>query len=162
MIGLNLYQRRFVGRLIAAGVKFLVIGGQARYPINGDHDLDLWIDVADGDNAKALQRVVAAWLSEHPVHCAPGTAESVSRGLPPDKMISIPDERCAYSDDEHQLAIVSRDNGIDLLFGSIEGDAADYVARAVAREAAPGLVVPCMSEADARAIPRLEKFTAQR
>lgn len=161
MLGLNLYQLRFVTMLIEAGVEFLVIGGQARHAINGDHDLDLWIDVADRENATALQRVVVAWLNEHPMHCSPGTAERVAQGLPPNKMLSIPDARCAYLDDEHEMAIVGPNNGIDLLFGALEGSAADYVARAIGREAAPGLLIPCMARADAATIPRLGKFIEQ-
>lgn len=158
MLGLNPYQLRFVTMLIEAGAEFLVIGGQARHDINGDHDLDLWINVADRENAIALQRVIMAWLNEHPLHCSPGTAERVARGLPPNKMLSIPDARCAYLDDRQEMAIVGPGNGIDLLFGSLEGSAADYMARAVEREAAPGLLIPCMAWADATAIPRLEKF----
>jgi hypothetical protein len=60
---LNSYHREFLKLLSECGVRFMVIGGQARHHYYGTEtrDLDVW-----AQNDEALQRALAAWMESHP------------------------------------------------------------------------------------------------
>src|SRR5262245_34500869 len=67
---LNEYQLKFVHHFMRCGVTFLIIGGQARWLLDRQHetrDLDLWVRLGPEDKPK-LEHALIAWGTEHPLH----------------------------------------------------------------------------------------------
>jgi hypothetical protein len=145
---LNDYQIQFLHHLATHGVRFLIVGGQARWLSDRGHktrDLDVWVSVADADKP-ALERALVAWSQVHPAH----TAMPLQAPLPlkPERQIAFPDcDGVAYMDRSGVIQELSTDDRIDVLTSLVGMDFEDCFARAVQRDV-EGVVVRVMCDAD--------------
>ena len=66
---LNEYHLQFLHHLMDHGVRFLIVGGQARYVHHGNRtrDLDLWVDISVGSRP-ALEKALVEWSKKNPAH----------------------------------------------------------------------------------------------
>lgn len=113
---LNDYHIQFLHLLVRRNVKFLVVGGQARWLLNRvqqTRDLDVWMSVAEADKP-ALEQALVAWSAAHPAH----TAMPLQAPLPlrPGVQIAFPDcDGVAYMVRTGQIQELSVRDRIDVL-----------------------------------------------
>jgi len=143
---LNDYQLQFLREMIKRGVRFLVIGGQARNVYHGTRtrDLDLWVDISS-QNRPALDLCLMAWAAEHPMH----SAANFSPPLPlrPGVQIKFPDDEVFYvGADGEPTAIVPADC-IDVLTSIGAADFGKFYDRAEWHEIA-GIRLPLLARDD--------------
>lgn len=129
---MNDYHIQFLHHLGRHRVRFVVVGGQARWLSDASHvtrDLDVWASVAATDKP-ALEKALVAWSREHPAH----TAVPLHAPLPlrPGVQIAFPD--CAgvlYLDRGREMRELSTADRIDILTSLAEADFEECFARAV-------------------------------
>jgi hypothetical protein len=127
---LNDYHLQFLHRLTDAGVRFLVIGGQARRVHDGSEtrDLDIWVDI-EPQSRRALETVLLAWSAAHPLHTAqPLTAPLALR---PNVQIQFPDADCLYMTRDGIPAPIPTTDRIDILTSVGQHDFEQFYARAL-------------------------------
>lgn len=127
---LNDYHLQFVRRLQECNVRYLVIGGQARFTHFGDdtRDLDIWVDLSPS-NIPHLERCLVEWSAAHPMH----TATPLSRplGLRRNLQIKFPDADVWYLNSNGEPAEIVPADRIDILTSIGEADFETFYLRCV-------------------------------
>jgi hypothetical protein len=111
---LNEYHRQFLHHLMDHGVRFLIVGGQARHVHHGNttRDLDLWVDIGVG-NQPALEKALVEWSEEHLAHTAFPLTSPIA--FAPHRQLKFPDADCWFmTRDDEPMQILALD-GIDIL-----------------------------------------------
>ena len=69
---MNEYHLQFLLHLCAAGARFLIIGGQARYQLfdTPTRDLDIWLDW-EGSSRPPAETALTDWALRYPSHIWP-------------------------------------------------------------------------------------------
>ena len=111
---LNGYHRQFLATLANAHVRFLVIGGQARWLHFGTttRDLDLWVHAAPA-NLEALSPCLIRWKQRYPSHTSLSLEQL--RPLRRNLQIPLPDADVHYLREDGELERLSVDERIDVL-----------------------------------------------
>jgi hypothetical protein len=155
---LNQYHLQFLRALALGEVRYLVIGGQARFAHQGvrTRDLDLWVDISS-QNRPALDQCLVAWKIEHPMHTEVDLS-SVPLSLRPGLQIKFPDADVWFMGRDNEPAEILPVDGIDILTSIGDADFSAYYDRAV-RTLIDGLEIPFLAADDLEAIspPREEK-----
>jgi hypothetical protein len=130
---LNEYQIQFLRLLVAHGVRFLIIGGQARhiYSKAPTRDLDIWADILDASK-NALENALVEWSSTHPNH----SDSRIEKPAPlrPGVQIKFPDADAAYLDSKGTLQTITASDGIDILTSIGHAIFTEYYERAATTE----------------------------
>jgi hypothetical protein len=144
---LNEYHLQFLRSMVRGGVRFLVIGGQARFVHHGTitRDLDLWVDIS-AQNRPQLVRCLMAWKAEYPVHYFADIS-----ALRPGFQIKIPDADVCFMGRDNRPAELLVADGIDILTSIGDADFNEYYDRAVLKSI-DGQDVPFLSSDDLDAI----------
>ncbi|TBH34604.1 hypothetical protein ELG66_01015 [Rhizobium leguminosarum] len=110
---LNDYQRQFLAHFIQHQVRFLVIGGVARWHYFGKptRDLDVVVDIER--SANGIERALEEWKREHPIHTMLDLSPPLA--LRPMAQIKFPDDLCAYRDDKGDIREIGPEDGVDVL-----------------------------------------------
>jgi hypothetical protein len=145
---LNDYHIQFLHHLAGYSVRFLIVGGRARWLSERAHkkrDLDVWVGVADTDKP-ALERALVAWSQAHPTHTAKPLQAPLQ--LRPEVQIAFPDcDGVAYMDRSGVIRELSTGDRIDELTTLSGMDFEDCFARAVQHDV-DGIAVRAMCAAD--------------
>jgi hypothetical protein len=143
---LNEYHVQFLRLLNEQGVRYLVIGGQARFAHCAEptKDLDIWVDISAG-NRPPLERCMADWKAKHPMH-------TLLDMTPPlefrrNVQIKFPDADAWFMGRDNQPTEILAENGIDVLTSVGDADFDAYFAGAVTMQV-DGLDVPFLAAAD--------------
>lgn len=117
---LNDYQRQFIQCLTASGVRFIVIGGQARafHYRTPTRDLDIWADIVESQQPR-LREALLAWGERYPAHTYPELKPSLPLRSGMQQKLPATDG-CWYMRDDREIAEIGPEDGVDLLT-SIEG-----------------------------------------
>lgn len=147
---LNEYHLEFLRLLVSLKVRFLIIGGQARYIHLGrsTHDLDLWTDISD-QNKFALEQSLSIWKRRYPVHTLSDLSPPIA--LRPNLQIKFPDADAWYMGSDGKPAEILTKNEIDVLTSVGEADFDACFARAVAVQV-DGLDVSFLAAVDLETI----------
>jgi len=136
--------------MVRRGVRFLVIGGQARFVHDGatTRDLDLWVDISP-QNRPVLGQCLLEWKAKYPVH-------SMVDFSPPLRLragvqIQLPDADVWFLGRDNQPAELLFADRIDILTSIGDADFNEYYARAVLKPI-DGQDVPFISAGDLEAI----------
>ena len=126
--GMNEYHLQFLRQLLSRGVRFLVIGGQARFVHHGTitRDLDLWVDVSLQNRPQLVQCLIA-WKLEYPVHYFADIS-----ALRPGVQIRSPDADVWFMGRDKQPVELLVADGIDILTSIGDADFDEYYPRAIA------------------------------
>jgi len=147
---LNEYHLKFLRLFNGRGVRFLVIGGQARFAYHGiaTRDLDIWADISL-ENRPALEECLVEWKMEHPVH----TLADFSRPLPlrPKVQIKFPDADAWFMRPNGEPAEILVQDGIDVLTSIGEADFKSHYERATTM-VIDRLSIPFLAAEDIEAI----------
>src|SRR6476661_8789549 len=111
---LNEHHLQFLSLFHRRAVRFLVIGGQAKYVHHGSatRDLDLWVDLAS-NNASALEQALVDWSATYTSHTAMPLTPPLH--LRRNLQIKFPDDDCLYMKIGGELAEILPADGIDIL-----------------------------------------------
>jgi hypothetical protein len=111
---LNDYHLQFLELLNRRGVRFLVIGGQARFAHFGvaTRDLDIWVDISM-KNTPALSQSLIEWKKKYPIHTLMDISPPV--GLRPNVQIKFPDADVSFERRDGRLSELLVQDGIDVL-----------------------------------------------
>ena len=116
---LNGYHRQFLRHLDIYRVRFIVIGGQARWFHSWEptQDLDLWVDIS-GPNKDQIESALIAWGARYPLH----TRQSFQRSskLRPKVQIHFPEDDALFSNENSEVEQIRAHDGIDLLTSLLE------------------------------------------
>jgi hypothetical protein len=128
--GLNEYHLQFLRPMVRRGVRFLVIGGQARFVHHGTRtrDLDLWVDISP-QNKLALGQCLSDWKTRYPLHSM--VDFSIPLPLRPGVQIKLPDADVLFLDRDGQPKELSVADGIDILTSIGNANFDEFYARAV-------------------------------
>jgi hypothetical protein len=116
---LNEYHLQFLHHLTDAGVRFLIIGGQARHLHYGNatHDLDLWVDIEPG-SIPPLEKALVGWSKRYPQHWKDPLTLPMT--IFPKKQLKFPDVECLFMTRAGEVREIIPAHGIDVLT-SVEG-----------------------------------------
>src|SRR6266478_6082500 len=122
---LNEYHLQFLRILHGHRVRFLVIGGQARYTHLGapTRDLDVWVDISP-KNRPALDRSLVEWKAKYPIHTLMDISQPLA--LRPNVQIKFPDANVWFERSDGQPSEISVQDGIDVLTSIGQADFASY------------------------------------
>ena len=127
---LNDYHLRFIRHFNDHGVRFLIVGGQARHFLFGTptRDLDLWVDLSD-DNIPVLEDALIAWAEEYQSH----TSGDWKRPLPLRRSVQMqfPKRDAMYMTDSCEMVEISAEDGIDVLTSLSDFDFAKCMDRSI-------------------------------
>ena len=148
--GLNEYHLQFLRPMTRRGVRFLIVGGQARFVHHGisTRDLDLWVDISR-QNRPALDQCLIEWKAKYPVHTL--TDLSPPLALRPGVQIKIPDADVWFMRQDGKPAELLVADGIDILTSIGDADFNEYYDRAMLRSI-DGQDVPFLSADDLETI----------
>jgi hypothetical protein len=126
---LNEYHLQFLRLCSDRDVRYLVIGGQARFAYfdTPTRDLDLWVDISP-KNRPALDHCLVAWKAKYPTHTLADI--SLPLALRPKVQIKFPDADVWYLRSDGEPAEISALDGIDILTSIGEADFELYYQRA--------------------------------
>lgn len=152
---LNEYHLQFLRMFAGRGVRFLIIGGQARAVHHGTptRDLDIWIDISNL-NRPAVDFALCAWATEHPTH-SHQLFPSTPLPLRPDVQIKFPDGEVLYLGADGEPKKIGPADCIDVLSSIGAVDFAAHYDRADLPEIA-GLRLPFLALGDLDAISPLK------
>lgn len=147
---LNGYHIQFLRNLDDYHVRFLVIGGQARWLHwnTPTRDLDVWVDISDA-NRPALEKSLIAWKKRYPIH----TQETMEPPLPirPKVLIQFPDRDNVYyfQTDEGGIGEIKYEDRVDVLFSAdVKGlEFEECFQRSVLHQV-DGIDIRCLAETD--------------
>jgi hypothetical protein len=127
---MNEYHKQFLRLLDRRNVRFLVIGGQARFAHQGapTSDLDLWVDISHASRA-GLEQCLLEWKRMYPAHTLADLTPPLL--LRPNLQIKFPDADCFYKQADGQMAEITPRDGIDILTSIGDADFDTYFERAV-------------------------------
>jgi hypothetical protein len=147
---LNEYHLQFLRLFDEHHVRYLVIGGQARFVYFGTptRDLDVWVDISQR-NRPALDNCLAEWKARHPVHTM--LDFSFPLALRPNVQIKFPDADALFLGSDAEPAEILAQDGIDILTSIGDADFEIYFARSTTK-AAFGIDVTFLSLADLETI----------
>jgi hypothetical protein len=147
---LNEYHLQFLRLFNSRGVRFLVIGGQARFAYQGraTRDLDIWVDISPA-NRPALSECLVKWKIEHPVHTLMDISQPLD--LRPRVQIKFPDADAWFMRRDGEPAEILVQDGIDVLTSIGEADFKSYYERATTM-VIDGLKIPFLAADDIEAI----------
>jgi hypothetical protein len=147
---LNNYHLQFLSLLHGRDVRFLVIGGQARYQHFGasTRDLDVWVDTSP-KNRPALDQCLVDWKESHPLH----TLMEISHPLAirPNVQLKFPDADALYLRSNGESAQILVEDGIDILTSIGEADFDVYYDRATYKILS-GMKIPFLAADDIEVI----------
>jgi hypothetical protein len=144
----NEYHIQFLRHLARHGVRFLIVGGQARWLADRSHvtrDLDVWVSIATSDKP-ALEQALVAWSREHPAH----TAVPLQAPLPLrlGVQIAFPDcDGVLYLDRTGEMRELSTADRIDVLTSLAGMDFEECLARSVGHDV-EGATVRALCDSD--------------
>ncbi len=142
------YHIQFLHHLATHGVRFLIVGGQARWLSDRAHktrDLDVWVSVADADKPD-LERAIVAWSQAHPAHTAMPLQAPLA--LRPAVQIAFPDcDGVLYFDQKREMRELLTADRIDVLTSLAGMDFEECFVRAVSQDV-EGVEVGVMCDAD--------------
>jgi hypothetical protein len=143
---LNDYHLQFLELLNSRSVRYLVIGGQARFAHFGTptRDLDLWVDVSP-KNRPSLEAALVDWKTKYPIHTLLDLSHPVA--LRPKVQIKFPDADVWFAKRNGELAEILAQDGIDVLTSIGESDFEFYYDRA-AIKALDNIDVPFLAADD--------------
>lgn len=149
LIMLNGYHLKFLRHLIKCGVRFLIVGGQARNLLFGTHtkDLDVWVDLSDS-NRPVLDDALIAWAEEHPSHTRLSWTTPLQ--LRPRVQIKFPDQYAMYMSESNEIVEIKLEDGIDVLTSLSGLDFNECMDRSIVHRTSVGEVRHlCASDLDA-------------
>ncbi|MGL4090848.1 hypothetical protein [Hyphomicrobiales bacterium] len=148
---INEYQQQFLEHIDADGVRYLVIGGQARLVHFGNttSDLDVWVDIGDA-NLAALERSLVGWVDRYPAHWFKTLVAPLA--LRAGLQFKFPDvDGCLFLSADGELLEIGTTNGVDVLTSVRGADFGECYSRRL-MSAISGLNVPFLGAADLDAI----------
>lgn len=144
---LNEYHLQFLHHLTGLGVRFLIIGGQARHVHDGSatRDLDLWVDIDPG-SIPALEKALVQWSELHQSHTHRRlTSQTIN--LRPGVQQKFPDADCWFMTRANEPREILEADRIDVLT-SIKDHRFDiFYARAFSHRV-DGIDLPFLSKDD--------------
>ena len=143
---LNEYHLQFLHHLMDHGVRFLIVGGQARHVHHGTttRDLDLWVDISVG-NRPALEKALVEWSKEHPAHTVSPLSSPIA--FAPGRQQKFPDDDCWFmTRDGEPMQILALD-GIDVVTSIKDHPFVAFYGRAF-RHCVDGMDLPFVSAGD--------------
>jgi hypothetical protein len=147
---LNEYHLQFLDLIVQRGVRFLIIGGQARAVHEGSttRDLDLWVDIS-ARNRPALDLALITWATEHPLH----SSGNFSFPLPlrPGVQIKFPEDDVLYLDASNEPAAIGPLDCVDILTSIGAACFCEFYDRAEWRGTV-GITLPFLARSDLETI----------
>jgi len=129
---LNEYHLQFLHNFTDLGVRFLIIGGQARHVHNGSvtRDLDLWVAI-DPASTPSLEKALLRWSEEHPSH----TARPVTSPIKffPKGQQRFPEAECSFMTRAGDPIEILTADGVDILTSIKDHDFDAFYHRAFTR-----------------------------
>jgi hypothetical protein len=156
---LNEYHLQFLRLFADRGVRFLVIGGQARFAHFGTptRDLDLWVDLSP-KNRQPLEQALVDWKAKYPIHTLMDILRPLA--LRPKVQIKFPDADAWFKRQDGEFAEILVQDGIDILTSIGDADFDFYYERA-ATKVIDGINIPFLGADDIDVIsPRAEPRVA--
>jgi hypothetical protein len=143
---LNEYQLQFLHNFTDLGVRFLIIGGQARHVHNGSvtRDLDLWVAI-DPASTPSLERALVRWSEEHPLHTARPVTSPIN--FSPKGQQRFPDAECSFMTRAGDPMEILPADGVDILTLGEGYDFDAFYDRAFAQRV-DGMALPFLSTGD--------------
>ena len=147
---LNEYQLKFLELLVLRGVRFLIVGGQARSVHEGTRtrDLDIWVDISKA-NRSALERSLADWNARYPTHSTENFSSPLN--LRPGVQIKFPDGDVMFIGSDNKPKEIGPADGIDILTSIGSSCFKDFYDRAYWLEIA-GIKLPFVPHDDLETI----------
>ncbi len=147
---LNEYHLQFLRLFGGRGVRFLVIGGQARFAHHGiaTRDLDIWVDISSANRA-ALDHCLIEWKTRHPLHTLADMSQPLA--LRPNVQIKFPDADAWFETSDGEPAEILVQDGIDVLTSIGEANFKFFYERA-STMVIDGLKIPFLAAEDIEAI----------
>jgi hypothetical protein len=129
---LNDYHLQLLGLFNNRKVRFLVIGGQARWAHFGTptRDLDLWVDISP-KNRPALDQCLVDWKARYPIHTLMDISQPLA--LRPKVQIKFPDADAWFERRDGEFAEILVQDGIDILTSVNDADFDFYFERAATK-----------------------------
>jgi hypothetical protein len=111
---LNDYHLQFLELLNRRNVRFLVIGGQARFAHFGTatRDLDLWVDISS-KNRPSLDLALVEWNEKYRIHTLIEISHPLA--LRPNVQFKFPDADAWFQKRDGEFAEILVQEGIDVL-----------------------------------------------
>lgn len=119
---LNEYHIEFLTKLYASKVRFIVIGGQAKFLYSGKHtsDLDIWVEY-EPENILRFATCFGAWTQNYESHVGlklrqlANIPSNFANKIQTNTQIQLPDDDVSIQVGEDTLAL-GESNNIDILF----------------------------------------------
>jgi hypothetical protein len=149
---LNDYHLQFLQLLNRRGVRFLVVGGQARFAHFGvsTRDLDIWVDISV-KSRPALDQSLIEWKRKYPIHTLMDISHPVA--LRPKVQIKFPDADVWFERRDGELVEIFVQDGIDVLTSIGDAEFDFYYERASNR-VMDGINIPFLAADDIDVISR--------
>lgn len=143
---LNEYHLQFLHNFTDLGVRFLIIGGQARHAHNGSvtRDLDLWVAI-DPASVPILERALLRWSQNHPLHTQWPLTSPIS--FSPKRQLKFPDAECWFTTRAGDPMEILPADGIDILTSIGDHDFDVFYHRAFT-QCVDGMALPFLSAGD--------------
>jgi hypothetical protein len=142
----NEYHLQFLKLFVERGVRFLIIGGQARAAHHGTRtrDLDVWVDISVA-NRPSIDNALFAWAAKYPTHSASSFSPPLQ--LRPNVQIKFPDAEVLFLGADGEPHEIGPEDCIDVLTSIGSADFVEHYARAEWRDVA-GLHLPFLALTD--------------
>ena len=154
---LNEYHLQFLHNFTDLGVRFLIIGGQARHVHNGSvtRDLDLWVAI-DPASIPSLERALVRWSREYPLHTRWPMTSPVN--FSPKRQQKFPDAECWFTTRAGTSMEILPADGVDILTSIGDHDFDAFYHRAFT-QCVDGMALPFLSAGD---LPIISPATSDR
>jgi len=149
---LNPYQKQFLQNFLSHRVRFVVIGGMARFHYHDipTRDLDVLVDI--GATRLATEHALLAWATRYPAHTLRDMTPPLA--LRPMVQVKFPDDVCLYMDEGGEIREIAPEDGVDILTTIPVGDFDDLYLRSKVVMLS-GLVLRMLSHEDLENTDRL-------
>ena len=143
---LNEYHLQFLHNFTDHGVRFLIIGGQARYVHIGSvtRDLDLWVAI-DPASTPSLNRALLRWGQDHPFHTQWPMTSPIN--FSPKRQLKFPDAECSFMTRAGDPMEIHPADGVDILTSMEDHDFDAFYHRAFT-QCVDGMALPFLSAGD--------------
>ena len=141
---LSEYHLQFLHNFTDVGVRFLIIGGQARHVHNGSvtRDLDLWVAIDPASTPSLGGRW--SWSQEPQLHTA---AINSPISFSPKRQLKFPDAECSFMTRAGDPMEILPADGVDILTSMEDHDFDAFYHRAFT-QCVDGMALPFLSAGD--------------
>ena len=142
----NEYHLQFLHNFTDHGVRFLIIGGQARHVYIGSvtRDLDLWVAI-DPASTPSLETALVRWSREYPLHTQRPMTSPIK--FSPKGQQKFPDAECWFMTRAGDPMEILPADGIDILTAIGDHDFDAFYDRAF-MQCVDGMALPFLSAGD--------------